>query len=116
MPNGLGDDQERTAAWLQWPAHVPPPATKSTNDDTPSLQPYNIICQIICLSLVTVLLILRIYTKGRVLKSLGWDDCKHSTASSSAIARRLTLVTRYRRVSMGMSDSNFSSEVFLIPA
>ncbi|KAL8922102.1 MAG: hypothetical protein Q9172_003707 [Xanthocarpia lactea] len=74
MPNGLEDDQERTAAWLQWPAHVPPPATKSTNDDTPSLQQYNIICQTICLSLVTVLLILRIYTKGRVLKSLGWDD------------------------------------------
>ena len=109
MPNGLEDDQERTAAWLQWPAHVPPPATKSTNDDTPSLQQYNIICQTICLSLVTVLLILRIYTKGRVLKCLGWDDCKHSTASRTVIARRLILVTRYCRVRMGMSESNFGS-------
>ena len=87
MSDGPENDQERTAAWLQWPAHVPPPATTSTYDETPSLQPYNIVCQTICLTLVTVLLILRIYTKGRVLKSLGWDDCKYAASTTTAIAR-----------------------------
>ena len=87
MSDGPENDQERTAAWLQWPAHVPPPATTSTYDETPSLQPYNIFCQTICLTLVTVLLILRIYIKGRVLKSLGWDDCKYPASTTTAIAR-----------------------------
>lgn len=90
MPSGNENDQERTAAWLQWPAHVPPPGTKSTYGVNPSLQPYNILCQTICLTLVTILLLLRIYTKGRVLKILGWDDCKYSIACTIATARQLT--------------------------
>ncbi|KAL8993501.1 MAG: hypothetical protein Q9188_007315 [Gyalolechia gomerana] len=67
-------DQELTTTWLQWPAHVPPSRTTSTDGDNPSLQKYNILCQTICLTLVTILLLPRIYTKGRILKNLGWDD------------------------------------------
>ncbi|CAL8574731.1 hypothetical protein XPA_000684 [Xanthoria parietina] len=73
MP-GNENDQERTAAYLQWPAHVPPPGTRSSYGVNSSLQPYNILCQTICLTLVTGLILLRIYTKGRVLKILGLDD------------------------------------------
>ena len=82
MP-GTEDDQEQTAAYLQWPAHVPPSETRSSYGVNSSLQPYNILCQTICLTLVTGLILLRIYTKGRVLKILGLDDCKYPTACTT---------------------------------
>lgn len=94
-------DQELTTTWLQWPAHVPPSRTTSTDGDNPSLQKYNILCQTICLTLVTILLLPRIYTKGRILKSLGWDDCKYSIHTMTAICQQLTHVTSYLRDRMG---------------
>ncbi|KAL8676900.1 MAG: hypothetical protein Q9186_006630 [Xanthomendoza sp. 1 TL-2023] len=60
--------------WLQGPALEAPDGLASNFVNGPSLQSYNVACQSICLTLVTFFIFVRIYTKARILKSLGWDD------------------------------------------
>lgn len=66
--------QQQMDAWLAGPVSKPPPGVSSDFVNGPSLHEYDIICQTICLTLVTLFVAVRIYTKSTVLKSLGWDD------------------------------------------
>ena len=61
--------------WLNGPAFERIPGTPPSHDSD-SLQKYDVPCQAICLTIVTILLFIRAYTKGYILKALGWDDCK----------------------------------------
>ena len=61
--------------WLQGPASYSPSGSKSSLADVPSQQKYDVLCQSFCLTIVNVLILVRIYTKGWLLKTLGWDDC-----------------------------------------
>ena len=59
---------------LDDPLLDPPPGVVSNLQNPYSLQKYDIICQTICLTVATSLLCIRLYTKWRVLHSLGRDD------------------------------------------
>ena len=63
--------------WLEGPAENAPHGTTTDYLNGPSLHKYGVLCQSIFLTLTTVLILIRIYTKTRILKSLGWDDCKY---------------------------------------
>ena len=68
--------RQQVDARLVGPAATPPPGVTSNFTNGPSRHKYNIVCQTICLTTVTTLVVIRVYTKSRVLKSLGWDDGK----------------------------------------
>lgn len=68
--------RQQVDARLVGPAANPPPGVTSNFTNGPSRHKYNIVCQTICLTTVTTLVAIRVYTKSRVLKSLGWDDGK----------------------------------------
>ena len=54
----------------------PPPGVTPNYVDPYSLQRYDILCQIVCLTVSTLLVCMRLYTKVRVLRRLGSDDCR----------------------------------------
>lgn len=62
------------AKGLDDPFIDPPPGVVANLQNPYSLQKYDILCQTICLTVATTLLSIRIYTKWRVLHSLGSDD------------------------------------------
>lgn len=64
-------------AWLIGPASNPPPGVASNFSNGPSRHKYDVACQTICLTIVTILFVIRVYTKSRVLRSPGWDDGRH---------------------------------------
>lgn len=59
---------------LDDPILDPPPGVVANLQNPYSLQKYDILCQTICLTVATILLCIRLYTKWRVLDSLGRDD------------------------------------------
>lgn len=59
---------------LDDPILDPPPGVHANLQNPYSLQKYDILCQVICLTVATTLLCIRLYTKSRVLHSLGSDD------------------------------------------
>lgn len=59
----------------QLPTMPPPPGIIANFDSPYSLQRYDILCQTVCFTLTTLLLCIRLYTKIRVLRHAGWDDC-----------------------------------------
>ena len=59
---------------LDDPLLDPPPGVVADLQNPYSLQKYDILCQTICLTVATTLLCIRLYTKWRVLHSLGRDD------------------------------------------
>ena len=73
--------RQQVDAWLVGPAANPPPGVTSNFTNGPSRHKYDIACQTICLTAVTTLVVIRVYTKSRVLKSLGWDDGKRVISS-----------------------------------
>ena len=57
--------------------HEALPAVAAANiQNHTSQHKFDILCQTICLTITTLLIAVRVYTKGRVLKSLGWEDCE----------------------------------------
>ena len=42
----------------------------------PSLVKWGVMTQVLCLTFATTLVAMRLYTKFRVLRNPGWDDCK----------------------------------------
>ena len=62
------------AKGLDDPFIDPPPGVVANLQNPYSLQKYDILCQTICLTVATTLLSIRIYTKWRVLHTLGSDD------------------------------------------
>ena len=54
---------------------VPPPPGVIPNFENPeSKHIYNVICQSVCLSIATTLVLIRVYTKVCLLKIPGWED------------------------------------------
>ncbi|CAL8583670.1 hypothetical protein XPA_009291 [Xanthoria parietina] len=78
--------RQQVDARLVGPAATPPPGVTSNFTNGPSRHKYNIVCQTICLTTVTTLVVIRVYTKSRVLKSLGWDDATSVLAWLGLIA------------------------------
>ena len=60
--------------WLFLPSVPPPPGVTANLKNPESLQRWDVLTQSVCLTVATTLVAIRVYTKARVLKSLGWDD------------------------------------------
>lgn len=94
--------------WLRDPLFPPPPdVVLSTTSPSPSLQKYDILCQSLCLTVVTTLIAVRIHTKGRILKTLGWDDCPWFSPLRLRAPTKLTSVCRHVNCCMGRICSAF---------
>lgn len=59
------------------PLMKPPPGEVSNFINPPSIGNAIIIVQVVFLTLMLGFVALRIYTRGFLNRSLGWDDCKH---------------------------------------
>lgn len=79
--------RQQVDAWLMGPASPPPPGVTSNLLGGPSLRKYDVLCQAFCLTVVTTLVVVRMYTKGTVLRNIGWDDCE----LTCSIARKCKL-------------------------
>lgn len=58
------------------PAMKPPPGVTPNFINPPSIGNTIIVVNVVFLTLMLGFVILRIYTKGVLTRSLGWDDCK----------------------------------------
>lgn len=63
------------------PLMQPPPGVTSNFINPPSLANVIIAVQAVFLTLMLGLVILRIYTRAYLTRSLGWDDCEHFAKS-----------------------------------
>jgi hypothetical protein len=62
-----------------YPAGTPPPGVKPNFVDPPSHHTELIVLNTIFLSLMWIVVLMRLYAKGRILRNMGWDDCKPLT-------------------------------------
>ena len=76
---------ETDPEWLQKPIWNGPIPTNATHS---SLQKFDILCQAICLTVATLLIMVRIYTKAWLLRSLGWDDCESTLRKDASTLDR----------------------------
>lgn len=53
----------------------PPPGVFHNPSDSQKVQ--NIVCHTACLTMVTLGIVLRFYTRTLVVKAFGWDDCMY---------------------------------------
>ena len=53
----------------------PPPGVLLNPSDDQRVQ--NIVCHTVCLTIVTLGIVLRFYTRTLVVKAFGWDDCMY---------------------------------------
>ena len=60
----------------QLPTIPAPPGEVSNFNTTVSLHLYDDLTQSVCLTIATVLIFIRIWTKWRILNVCGWDDCE----------------------------------------
>lgn len=65
---------------------VPPPGVTPNFINPYSQRNYSIITLIICLTVGTLLVWIRIYTKLCIIKSHGWEDCKFAFHIGTLIA------------------------------
>ena len=65
------------------PGLEPPPGVIPNFSDAYTIQPYIVLTVMICIVVTTTLVFVRMYTKYRIVKSLGWEDCKWSGNYSS---------------------------------
>ncbi|KAL8949553.1 MAG: hypothetical protein Q9222_004345 [Ikaeria aurantiellina] len=56
------------------PIISPPPGEHANLKDPYSLRAYDALTQTLCLAITSILILIRLYTKARVLRSVGWDD------------------------------------------
>lgn len=57
-------------------AIVPPPGITPNFVDPVSMRKYDVFGQTVCLVVSTLLVWMRMYSKLRLIKSVGWEDCK----------------------------------------
>lgn len=62
------------------PALAPPPGVTSNFVNPESLLTYVIVTIALCLTLTTVTIGLRIFTKVHIAKAMHWDDCESQRA------------------------------------
>ena len=67
----------------------PPPGVTSNFVNPASKASWDIVTQAVCLTVATLLVAMRIYTKVKVLRSPGWEDCEFPVLSR-AIESKLT--------------------------
>ena len=58
------------------PALPPPPGVVSNFENPPSEATSIITVTAVFLAFMLAMVMMRIYTKGWIIRSLGWDDCK----------------------------------------
>ena len=64
-----------------------PPGLSSNFIDPPSKASWDIVTQTVCLTTATALVAMRIYTKFKVLRNPGWDDCElHNSHATGSLA------------------------------
>lgn len=68
----------------------PPPGVIQNLEHPPTMQNWNLLCQVICLSLSTICVLIRMYTKIFITKSHGWEDCMLRGASFDHLMLELT--------------------------
>ena len=71
------------------PAALPPPGAVSDFNAPDTLWKWNVLCQIMCLSITTILVPLRMYTKSMVMRRVGWEDCMGSLFLTLRIYQQL---------------------------
>jgi hypothetical protein len=66
-------------SWPKWiwdqPTIPAPPGVTPNLVNPYTMHPYNVLTQSVCLTIATLLVWIRIYTKKFVLDGLGWEDC-----------------------------------------
>ena len=78
------DDRYDVPWWERgnFSAIPPPPGLTSNYINPPSKAVWGTVTTSVCLTVATLLVAMRLYTKLRVLRNLGLDDCKlHSNQS-----------------------------------
>lgn len=60
---------------MDQPGLDPPPGVIPNLSDAYTIQPYVVLTITICIIVTTSLVIARMYTKYRIVKNLGWEDC-----------------------------------------
>ena len=97
-----------------------PPGQISNLKDPYSLHSYNVATQIVCLTITTILVSIRIYTKWRVLRSLAWDDYTSIIAHVGLLAYGIVLFEMDRHGNgthlWNVSVGNFIQETLLAHA
>ena len=78
------DDRYDVPWWERgnFSAIPPPPGLTSNYVNPPSKAIWGTVTTSVCLTVATLLVAMRIYTKLKVLKNPGWDDCKRHTNES----------------------------------
>ena len=69
---------EQVQALLNGPAMAPPPNTEPNFDDPKNLFKWFILTIALCVTFSTVAVAIRIYTKLRIIHSIGVEDCRHN--------------------------------------
>lgn len=67
--------ESQRQALLNGPAAPPPSGVMPNFDNAANLDPYVILTITLCVSLGTVSVLLRMYTKKYVIRSLAYEDC-----------------------------------------
>ena len=73
----------------QLPTILPPPGVRPNFVNPVSLHQYNILTQAVCLSLTTIFVCMRMWTKAVVLKRVGSEDCMLPPGSSEELAETM---------------------------
>lgn len=72
------------------PAKPPPPGVKSNFINPQSRQPEMIAINAILLTIATLFLLMRLWTRSFITRSIGWDDCKWEMLFDIIITLKLT--------------------------
>ena len=76
--SSTSEQQREIEALLNGPAGAPPAGIQPKFDDPASLDTIIYITKTIALTLVTLAVFIRIYTRHVLLRSMGYDDCMFS--------------------------------------
>lgn len=85
----LRDDRYELPWWERGnlSAIPPPPGFTSNFVNPPSKASWGIVTQALCLTLATLLVAMRLYTKLKVLRNPGWDDCELHILQETLLSR-----------------------------
>lgn len=87
------------------PRTPPPPGQTSNFNDPETMGPHIIVLSSVFITFMWPILILRLFSKARVLRSFGWDDGKPIFSSDAVLAYRLTQLSLSSQQSMSSVPS-----------
>ncbi|KAH8654975.1 hypothetical protein BGZ60DRAFT_532605 [Tricladium varicosporioides] len=76
----------------QYPAMKPPLGVKSNFINPPSQQPALIILNAVFLALMVIVVAIRLYSKARILRTIGWDDYTCAMAALASTAHSVVML------------------------